>query len=98
MLNLHNIGAVSFKKGCYLGQEIVARMQYRGELKRKLYRGNSPVPLAVADNLYGPAGNTVGRVVGSVDQQFLAVIQVQAIDAGLLIGSGESLEVMSVAP
>ena len=38
MLNLQAIGGVSFKKGCYTGQEIVARMQYLGKLKRRLYR------------------------------------------------------------
>lgn len=35
-LNLHNLGAVSFTKGCFRGQEIVARMQHRGKLKRSL--------------------------------------------------------------
>ncbi len=38
MLNYQALGAVSFKKGCYTGQEIVARMQYLGKLKRRLYR------------------------------------------------------------
>jgi folate-binding protein YgfZ len=38
MLNLQALGGVSFKKGCYTGQEIVARMQYLGKLKRRLYR------------------------------------------------------------
>lgn len=38
MLNLQAVGGVSFKKGCYTGQEIVARMQYLGKLKRRLYR------------------------------------------------------------
>ncbi len=37
MLNLQAVGGVSFKKGCYTGQEIVARMQYLGKLKRRLY-------------------------------------------------------------
>jgi len=37
-LNYHQLGGISFKKGCYLGQEIVARMQYRGELKKRLHR------------------------------------------------------------
>jgi len=37
-LNLPQLGAVSFNKGCYVGQEIIARMQYRGNLKRGLYR------------------------------------------------------------
>jgi folate-binding protein YgfZ len=37
MLNMHITGGVSFKKGCYTGQEIVARMQYRGKLKKRLH-------------------------------------------------------------
>ncbi len=37
MVNLELIGGVSFKKGCYPGQEIVARMQYLGKLKRRMY-------------------------------------------------------------
>lgn len=36
-LNLPKLGAVSFTKGCFRGQEIVARMQHRGKLKRSLY-------------------------------------------------------------
>src|SRR5690554_4386523 len=38
MLNLQQLGGVSFRKGCYTGQEIVARMQYLGKLKRRMYR------------------------------------------------------------
>ncbi len=37
MVNFHAIGGVSFKKGCYTGQEVVARMQYLGSLKRRMY-------------------------------------------------------------
>ncbi|MDR0528505.1 MAG: hypothetical protein LBG69_02700 [Zoogloeaceae bacterium] len=38
MLNLEELGALSFTKGCYPGQEVVARAQYLGEVKRRLYR------------------------------------------------------------
>ncbi|WP_006787781.1 YgfZ/GcvT domain-containing protein [Thiorhodospira sibirica] len=38
MLNLHSLNAISFTKGCYPGQEIIARLQYRGTLKQQLYR------------------------------------------------------------
>ncbi|HHB92311.1 MAG TPA: folate-binding protein [Thioploca sp.] len=37
MINYHNINGVSFKKGCYTGQEIIARLHYLGEVKRQLY-------------------------------------------------------------
>ncbi len=38
MLNLQALDAINFKKGCYTGQEVVARMQYLGKLKRRMYR------------------------------------------------------------
>lgn len=41
MLNQHQLGAVHFKKGCYPGQEIIARAQYRGQVKRGLVRTSS---------------------------------------------------------
>lgn len=48
MLNLHTLGAVDFEKGCYLGQEVVARAQHRGQVKRHLVRltweGSAPSP------------------------------------------------------
>ena len=38
MINLDRIGSVSFTKGCYVGQEIVARTQHLGSIKRRMYR------------------------------------------------------------
>jgi folate-binding protein YgfZ len=42
MVNLEQIGGVDFQKGCYPGQEIVARAQYRGEVKRRMVRVQAP--------------------------------------------------------
>lgn len=42
MLNLELLGAVSFTKGCYPGQEVVARSQHLGQVKRRLYRYGGP--------------------------------------------------------
>ncbi len=39
-LNLHQLGGLSWDKGCYTGQEIIARMHYRGKLKNHLYRAH----------------------------------------------------------
>lgn len=42
MLNLDVLGAIDFKKGCYIGQEVIARSHYRGGVKRHMLRGRSP--------------------------------------------------------
>ena len=59
MLGLTDIGAVHFDKGCYLGQEVVARAQYRGEVKRRIrryrYRGERPA----AGSATSPSGVVV---------------------------------------
>ncbi|OOV91043.1 CAF17-like 4Fe-4S cluster assembly/insertion protein YgfZ [Pseudomonas sp. MF4836] len=89
MLNLQAIGGVSFKKGCYTGQEIVARMQYLGKLKRRLYRlclpaGDLPEP---GTPLFSPPhGSSIGEVViaARAEQQIelLAVLQAEAAEGG----------------
>ncbi|NRA42522.1 MAG: folate-binding protein YgfZ [Pseudomonadales bacterium] len=48
MLNYQNNSAISFTKGCYTGQEIIARSQYRGKLKRQLYRAKVTANTAIA--------------------------------------------------
>ncbi|MEO8170670.1 MAG: folate-binding protein [Oxalobacteraceae bacterium] len=48
MLNLELIGGVNFKKGCYPGQEIVARMQYLGKLKRRMLAASVSAPAVAA--------------------------------------------------
>ena len=54
MLNFESAGAVSFKKGCYPGQEVVARSQFRGTLKRRTAIVFAKSPLHVGMELYGP--------------------------------------------
>ncbi len=44
MVNLESVGGVDFKKGCYPGQEVVARSQYRGAIKRRLYLAKAQIP------------------------------------------------------
>ena len=97
MLNLQAVGGVSFKKGCYTGQEIVARMQYLGKLKRRLYR----VQLDAAElpepgtPLFAPShGSSIGEVVLAArtekNIELLAVLQAEAAEAGdLHLGSAE---------
>ena len=86
MANYELVGGVSFKKGCYPGQEIVARTQYRGILKKRAVRVRSVAPLVPGDSVYSEAfgdqsAGTVANVAPSPDGGFeaLVVAQLEAI-------------------
>ena len=65
MLNLELLGGVNFQKGCYPGQEVVARSQYRGTLKRRTYLMDCTAPLAPGQEVVHSADPTqpAGMVV-----------------------------------
>lgn len=93
MANLQVIGGVSFKKGCYPGQEVVARMQYLGKLKRSMYRLQSinddvPPPgtevVTVVEGKHHEAGEIVdARPLPDGGYTALAVLQTASIDQKL---------------
>ncbi|NHR08661.1 folate-binding protein YgfZ [Chromobacterium haemolyticum] len=90
MANMELIGGVSFKKGCYPGQEIVARSQYLGKLKRRLFKVAFKQSLGVGAKLYSPsvAGQSIGMVaavcqVAPEQYEGLAVVQFQAWEEGI---------------
>jgi len=102
MLNLDLTGGISFKKGCYPGQEIVARTQYLGKVKRRMLR--FAVPLDATGALPAPgtpvhaaaeAEQALGQVVLSAPlaaghAQLLAVLQMDLAEgAGLRLGGAD---------
>ena len=97
MINLQAVGGVSFKKGCYTGQEIVARMQYLGKLKRRLYRlelHDSQVPEPGTALFSSARASSVGEVVlaarSGTGVELLAVLQDEAaLDGHIHLGSAE---------
>jgi hypothetical protein len=100
MVNLDWIGAISFDKGCYVGQEIVARTQNLGRIKRRMYRftaGKSPVPRPGA-SIYGPEPAT-GKVVLSVangeHSEMLAVVPIDTISGPWFCDESRSIELTS---
>ncbi len=92
MVNLQLVNGVSFKKGCYTGQEIVARMQYLGKLKRRMYRAhvNTSTRPAPGDEListHSASGQGAGKVVKAAPSpgggfEMLCVIEIVAADSG----------------
>lgn len=87
MLNLQQLGGVSFRKGCYTGQEIVARMQYLGKLKRRMYRllwDGEQVPAPGTAVHRAGQSQSVGEVVMAAraggQVELLAVLQKDAAE------------------
>lgn len=90
MVNFELIGGINFKKGCYPGQEIVARTQYLGKVKRRMYRARIETgsPVAAAE-LFSPetADQACGQIVNVAPApqggyEVLAVIQSGCADNG----------------
>lgn len=97
MLNLDQLGHISFKKGCYTGQEIVARMHYLGKLKRRMYLARlDRIPEIEPSDPVMAAGNdsAAGQVVNTaIDGQTfyaLVVLQIELADSSDLSFQGST--------
>jgi folate-binding protein YgfZ len=91
MVNLEVIGGVSFQKGCYTGQEIVARSQYLGKLKRRMFLAHVDAAAAPGDSLYSADmdGQATGMVVNAAPAaaggfDLLAVMQVESANTSTM--------------
>lgn len=106
MLNLDLVNGINFKKGCYPGQEIVARMHFLGRLKQRMYLGHLPPGLDAAPGDSVFAANFGDQAAGTVvDAQpspmggtdLLAAVQMSSVDAGAVrmrTPDGPALEFM----
>lgn len=93
MLNLDHLGAVAFDKGCYPGQEVVARLHHLGSVKRRLKRFTAAGDEAPAPGtpVVTASGDDVGEVVRAAAAdgtlELLAVVQLDAASAPLFIAA-----------
>ncbi len=96
MVNYTELGAVSFNKGCYTGQEIVARAHYRGQVKRHLIRASSTgAAPAAGSELIDVNGRAAGYVVDAValaDNSCEMLVVASADASELRTGSGQPLQ------
>ena len=89
MLNLDKLGAISFEKGCYTGQEVVARTEHLGKSKRRMMRYKADTEgVSVGDKLSNGDRN-VGEVVNVDGRALLAVTPVELHDRKLSCGEIE---------
>jgi folate-binding protein YgfZ len=90
MLNFDLLDAISMDKGCYPGQEIVARTHYKGATKRRTLCFACDGPVAVGDKVSNE-GRDMGEVLNVGDKSILAVVPVEDADASLSV-NGIALE------
>jgi tRNA-modifying protein YgfZ len=76
MVNFEQIGGVDFKKGCYPGQEIVARAQYRGQVKRRMVRAHAPAGVQLAPGQEFNGGTVVDVAPAENGSELLAVMPI----------------------
>jgi tRNA-modifying protein YgfZ len=96
MVNFEVVGGVNFQKGCYPGQEVVARSQYRGTVKRRAFVFESPTKAAPAQEIFHsadreqPAGMVVNAASWQSRHLLLAEIKLATLDGGTLhLGAAE---------
>lgn len=96
MVNLELVGGVDFQKGCYPGQEVVARSQYRGTLKRRMVMVSADGALQPGDEVFHPAdpGQPAGEVVLAApghDGRWSALVEVKRslLAQGFKLSSGQ---------
>ena len=108
MANLDLVGGVSFKKGCYPGQEIVARMHYLGRLKHRMFRAHveDTVPPRSGTPVFAPdlPGQSTGTVLDAQPSpkggcDLLAVVHLSSKETGelhLASSDGQRLSLMDM--
>ena len=106
MTNLDLIGGISFSKGCYTGQEIVARTQHLGKVKRRMFRVQIATETACAgQEIFSPEmnGQHSGKLLAAAPAstgniEALVVAQLSSLEHGLHLGApdGPALQVLAL--
>jgi tRNA-modifying protein YgfZ len=103
MLNFESVDGVNFRKGCYPGQEVVARSQYLGKLKRRMFlaHGAGLPPEPASDVMAAAGGEPCGEVVmaaadGAGGFDVLFESQVAAVESGAVRAGDAVLEVRAL--
>jgi folate-binding protein YgfZ len=84
------LGGVDFKKGCYVGQEVTARMRYRGLVKKRLVPVTIEGPAPAIGTTIRLDGADVGEMRSSAGNQGLALLRLEALDKQVPLVSGDA--------
>lgn len=103
MVNLDLLDAINFKKGCYTGQEIVARTHYLGKVKRRTHLAHiaTSTPPQAGDDVINASSEAVGKVVRSAPApsggyDVLAEIRLESVETVDLSVNGVKVEIQQL--
>lgn len=101
MLNLHWLAAIDFDKGCYPGQEVIARLHYRGRLTRRVFRlaceGPAPeIGEALLDDEQRRIGTILQAATSSGRTRTLAVVATDAATRPIVTAAGAALSLLAL--
>lgn len=101
-VNFDQTGGVTFPKGCFVGQEVVSRMQHRGTARRRVLVAKADQQLPAAGTAVTVNEREIGLLGSSADGLGLALVRIDrvqdALDAGLPIMAGETVITLSLPP
>jgi len=101
-VNFDQTGGVSFPKGCFIGQEVVSRMQHRGTARRRVLVARSEESLPPMGTPVTVDGRDIGTIGSSADTIGIALVRIDrakdAIDAGSPILAGETPITLTLPP
>ena len=81
--NFQNLNSISWDKGCYIGQEITARMKYRALLKKKIYTLNIISGFPQKDQKIKEKGIDVGKIISVKNKSLLAMMKIEFVESKL---------------
>lgn len=92
-LGMNNLNAIDYQKGCYVGQEVTARVEYRGSIRKKLYAINIQNPKTGDPIITQCDGKEVGKILGFIGNTALSIIK--DCDLNELSCAGQNVKVIS---
>ena len=101
MLCYESLGVLNFNKGCYPGQEVVARSQYRGAIKRRAFVAHTPGEAHAGDEVLDAAGNSAGTIAQAAPapgggSALIAVLALDAVQQPLTVRGAPLLDIKGI--